>query len=302
MENSPKLKWLELENSFEFEVVRVDKQGKIIDTARKKAEYFSEDLGNGVTLDLVAIPGGVFIMGVPEDEKDTPESERPQHQVTIEPFLMGQFPVTQAQWKAIAKLPLVERALEAEPSSLKGEKRPVECVCWDDAVEFCQRLSKQTGLLYRLPSEAEWEYACRAQTSTPFYFGQTITSELANYRGSETYGCEAKGEDREQTTEVGIFPPNAFGLYDMHGLVWEWCADHWHSNYEGAPSDGGGWFCENENYSRVVRGGSWRSQPDYCRSGERNLNVRDVTDINIGFRVVCGQPSTGKCESCQLGK
>jgi serine/threonine protein kinase len=122
-------------------------------------------------------------------------------------------------------------------------------------VPICEKLSQKTGKTYRLPSEAEWEYACRAGTTTPFYFGETITTDLVNYNGNSTYASAPKGQYRQQTTPVGSFPPNAFGLYDMHGNVWEWCQDHWHDNYNGAPTDGSAWTDDNDNRSRLLRGG-----------------------------------------------
>ena len=139
-----------------------------------------------------------------------------------------------------------------------------------------------------LPSESQWEYACRAGTTTPFYFGETITSELVNYRGSSTYADAPKGIYRKETTNVGIFPPNAFGLYDMHGNVWEWCADEWHSNYDGPPTDGSVWLDGNKDRS-PLRGGSWVDFPIYCRSAFRNYYSFRRGDYNIdaGFRVVC---------------
>ncbi|MDE5111983.1 MAG: formylglycine-generating enzyme family protein, partial [Trichodesmium sp. St7_bin2_1] len=160
-------------------------------------------------------------------------------------------------------------------------------VKWNEAVEFCKRLSKLTGRNYRLPSEAEWEYACRAGTTTPFYFGETITTELVNYYGNRTYGNGPKGEYRGQTTPVGQFPANAFGLYDMHGNVWEWCADEWHDNYASAPTDGS--VCLNgDNKYSPLRGGSWAIIPNYCRSAFRDLYIRrDVLTYTFGFRVVC---------------
>ena len=153
---------------------------------------------------------------------------------------MGKYPVTQAQWRFVAaQLPQVNRELEIDPSRFKGDNLPVETISWLDAEEFCQRLSHHTGRLYRLPSEAEWEYACRAGTTTPFHFGETISPEFANYNGEYTYGNGEKGVYRKQTTPVGSFQvANPFGLYDIHGNVWEWCADDWHKNYQGAPSDG----------------------------------------------------------------
>jgi formylglycine-generating enzyme required for sulfatase activity len=289
---------------FEFEVatIEIKKSGffqrdtkLIINRRRKQAYGFTEDLGNEIVLEMVQIRSGNFTMGAPRNEKDSRDSERPQHQVTVPTFFMGKYTVTQAQWKAVASLPQVNRKLDPDPSHFKGDKRPVEQVSWYDAVEFCDRISQHTGKSYRLPSEAEWEYACRAGTTTPFHFGETITSELANYRATETYGAGVKGTYREQTTEVGSFGvANAFGLYDMHGNVWEWCLDDWHDNYEGAPTDGSAWFDDNDNISHkqgrtVLRGGSWINCPELCRSASRlGLRAeRGYFSHLIGFRVVC---------------
>jgi formylglycine-generating enzyme required for sulfatase activity/predicted Ser/Thr protein kinase len=253
---------------------------------RHQAHFFQEDLGNGVTLDMVEIPGGRFNMGSPASEAGRSSDESPQHQVTLSPFLMGKFTVTQAQWEAVASLPKVERDLKPDPSRFKGKNRPVERISWYDAVEFCARLSQKTGKTYRLPSEAEWEYACRAETTTPFHFGATITTDLANYNGNVTYGSAPKGKYRETTTDVGTFPPNAFGLYDMHGNVWEWCADVWHENYNGAPVNGSVWSAGGDNSRRILRGGSWDGSPRYCRSARRLNNSRVIFFNLIGFRVV----------------
>jgi formylglycine-generating enzyme required for sulfatase activity len=194
-------------------------------------------------------------------------------------------------------LPKAKIDLNPDPSDFKGEKRPVEQVSWNEAVEFCARLSRKTKRMYRLPSEAEWEYACRAGTTTPFHFGETITTDLANYCGEDrtineilykgSYGNGPKGTYRKETTEVGTFPANAFGLYDMHGNVWEWCADYWHENYNGAPTDGSAWLTEDENANRLLRGGSWYNAPRSCRSAHRNWYRSDVRDSNFGFRVGC---------------
>ncbi|MHC5718659.1 MAG: formylglycine-generating enzyme family protein, partial [Nostoc sp.] len=261
----------------------------------RQAQYFIEDLGNEIWLEMVQIPGDTFVMGSPPEELEHQDDESPQHTVTVQPFFMGKYTVTQAQWKAVASLPQVNRKLDPEPSRFKGANRPVEQVSWYEAVEFCDRLSQYKGRPYSLPSEAEWEYACRAGTTTPFHFGETITSELANYRATETDGAGVKGTYREETTPVGSFnAANAFGLYDMHGNVWEWCLDDWHSNYEGAPIDGSPWFDnKNDNLSQkqgraVLRGGSWFIIPTFCRSASRNNNInRDNHNNNIGFRVVC---------------
>jgi formylglycine-generating enzyme required for sulfatase activity len=279
--------------SFEFDVVTVNAQGWKISRKRCGAQYFTEDLGNGITLEMVAIPGGTFMMGAPENEKDSRDSERPQHQVTVQPFFMGKYAVTQAQWRAVAALPQVNKELDPNPSYFKGDDRPVEQISWYDALEFCARLNFRInftpGRDYRLPSEAEWEYACRAGTTTPFYFGETITTDLANYNGNYTYGNAPQGEYREETTTVESFPPNAFGLYDMHGNVWEWCADTWHDNYQGAPKDGSAWINDNDN-NILLRGGSWINDPRSCRSASRYdlyRAERGLIYAYIGFRVVC---------------
>ncbi len=229
---------------------------------QQTAYRYIEQLPSEVPLEMVAIPSGRFVMGSPEDEPERYEDESPQHEVTVESFFMGRYPVTQAQWKAVVALPQVERKLEADPSESKGDDRPVEQVSWHDSVEFCARLSAHTRREYRLPSEAEWEYACRAGTTTPFHFGDMITTVVANYDGDETYADGPSGERRGETTPVGYFGiANGFGLSDMHGNVWEWCQDHWHDNYDDAPTDGSAWEDreneDEEEINRVVRGGSW---------------------------------------------
>jgi formylglycine-generating enzyme required for sulfatase activity len=192
-------------------------------------------------------------MGSPEEEPERSDDEGPQHLVQLQGFFLSQTPITQAQWREVAdwKPNKAERAwskkLNPNPSHFKGDQRPVEQVYWDDAMEFCHRLSLRSGRSYTLPSEAQWEYACRAGTKTPFCFGDTISPELANYDGNYVYGnadADAdgpKGIYREQTTPVGMFPANAWGLQDMHGNVYEWCLDEWHESYEGAPIDGRAW-------------------------------------------------------------
>jgi formylglycine-generating enzyme required for sulfatase activity len=225
-------------------------------------------------------------MGSPENELERNDSESPQHTVTVQPFFMGKLTVTQAQWAAVAVLEKVKIDLELDPSNFKGANRPVEQVSWNHAIEFCARLSNKTHKSYRLPSEAEWEYACRAGTTTPFSFGETITTDLANYDGNYTYGSGIKGKYREQTTDVGIFPPNPFGLFDMHGNIWEWCQDEWHQNYNEAPADGCAWITENDNHYRLLRGGSWSDNPENCRSANRYDFNPVFRDFNIGFRVV----------------
>ncbi|MEL7314439.1 MAG: SAV_2336 N-terminal domain-related protein, partial [Cyanobacteria bacterium J06559_3] len=187
---------------------------------------------DAVRLEMAAIPGGTFLMGSPENEPGRYQDEEgPQHEVAVPAFFMSRHPITQAQWQAVVALEQVGRELDPDPSEFKGNERPVEQVSWDDAMEFCARLSRLTGREYRLPTEAEWEYACRANTTTPFTFGETLTDKLANYDATTVFADEPKGEYRQATTIVGIFPVNAFGLHDMHGNVWEWCLDHWQGNY-----------------------------------------------------------------------
>jgi formylglycine-generating enzyme required for sulfatase activity len=256
------------------------------------AQYFTEDL-SGTPLEMVLIPGGSFVMGAPEGELESTDDERPQHTVVMAQFFMGKYPVTQAQWKAVAAMPQIDRELEPDPSQFKGDNRPVELVSWHDAVEFCARLSAVTKRSYRLPSEAEWEYACRSGTTTPFHFGETISSDYANYAASSAYGNGSKGKDRHETTPVGSFNvANRFGLYDMHGNVWEWCADHWHDNYEGAPIDGSAWVKGGNSDRRVLRGGSWVNVPEHCRSAFRDGSGPGRDLDNGGFRVVSSASRT----------
>ncbi|HEY9659512.1 MAG TPA: formylglycine-generating enzyme family protein [Allocoleopsis sp.] len=299
---------------FEFEVITVDATGKEKKRSKGRAEYFIEDLGDGVVLEMVKIPAGEFWMGTAKEERDTliqeytrhgverKDAEKwifremPQHRVVVPEFWMGKFAVTQAQWSRVAQLPKVKLDLNPDPAEFKGANRPVERVSWNEAMEFCDRLNRfvearhfrKTGKPYRLPNEAEWEYACRAGTTTPFHFGETITTDLVNCRGNYPFGSAPKGEFRAQTTDVGSFLANAFGLFDMHGNVWEWCADHWHENYQGAPIDGSAWLSENQKADRLMRGGSWFRYPRLCRSACRGYDTPGLQYGILGFRVVCG--------------
>jgi formylglycine-generating enzyme required for sulfatase activity len=233
----------------------------------------------------------MFMMGSPE--RRGYEDEHPLHRVMVAPFFMGKYPVTQAQWQAVmGRLP---------PCRCKGAGLPVDRVAWHDARRFCERLSERAGRVYRLPSEAEWEYACRAGTRTPFYFGETITTDLANYVGEHTFLSEPKGVYRHQSTEVGSLPPNAFGLYDMHGNVWEWCADAWHDTYLGAPGDGKAWE-SGDAAQRVLRGGSWHEPPDNCRSAVRlKADPADKEDL-FGFRVTATSFEGSPMQSTPSGR
>ncbi|NET39305.1 MAG: formylglycine-generating enzyme family protein [Cyanothece sp. SIO1E1] len=295
--------------TFEFEVITVDSQGQITERQIRQAECAYEVLDNDVSLALVKIPSGSFQMGALKSESWFVDNEGPQHSVEVSGFWMGKFQVTQAQWKTVASFGKVKRALEPDPSGFKGDDRPVECISWQDAIEFCARLSKKTGREYRLPSEAEWEYACRAGTTTPFHFGETITTDLANYRGmdwtyedvtySGSYRDGPKGVYRKETTPVGSFKvANAFGLYDMHGNVWEWCLDYWHENYGDwsmkAPTDGSAWLTGGYDSRRVLRGGDWDYFPEGCRAAARGRDYPITKNDVLSLRVVCVSGNTKK--------
>lgn len=202
---------------------------------------------------------------------------------------MSRFPITQEQWRTVSQFERVNKDLEPDPSrfEFEGDQNPVERVSWYDAVEFCERLSAPSKYTYRLPTEAEWEYACRGGTKSPFYCGSTISTDIANYDGSNTYGDGTKGKDSGETTPVNHFEmTNPFGLSDMHGNVWEWCLDHWHENYDKSPTDGSAWLTNDEKARRILRGGSWDSVPRYCRSASRLHSYPDLTSNRFGFRIV----------------
>ncbi|HEY9802728.1 MAG TPA: formylglycine-generating enzyme family protein [Leptolyngbyaceae cyanobacterium] len=265
----------DLVKTFAFDVVTIDTQGQEVKREKHQAQYFEEELGRNVTIEMVFIPGGKFIMGSPNEEGH--KAEIPQHEVTIKPFFMSKYPVTQAQWKAVNFIPKINCHLKPNPSFFTGDNLPVESINWFEAVEFCTRLTTKTGKSYRLPSEAEWEYACRAGTQTLYYFGDHLTKQLAN----------------AQTTKilpVGSFYPNAFGLYDMHGCVYEWCADTWHGSYNKAPKDGKAWVSSKNDKYRVLRGGSWLANLEECRSAYRYYCQPDTRTDSYGLRVVCTIP------------
>ena len=198
-------------------------------------KYRVQELTNGIILEMVKIPSGQFQMGSPEN--GYPSEEKPQHLVKIQSFWMGKYLITQEQWRIVAAMDIVSQDLNPNPSNFQGDKLPVEKVSWYDAMEFCARLSQHTDLKYRLPSEAEWEYACRSKTKTPWFFGALLGSKYARF-----------GDPQGRTVSVGNFPRNQFGIYDMHGNTWEWCADTWHDNYENAPNNGNVW---DENYQEI---------------------------------------------------
>jgi formylglycine-generating enzyme required for sulfatase activity/tRNA A-37 threonylcarbamoyl transferase component Bud32 len=272
---------------FEFKTATVTSQSSIVGKQLRlqsnfssgNAKYIAIDLGEGINIELIAIPGGQFLMGSPEKEAERGTEEDFQHEVTIPAFLLGKYPVTQAQWQALMK---------NNPSRFQrdGLNRPVERVSWFESQLFCQKLSELAGTEIRLPSEAEWEYACRAGTKSPFCYGATLTTELANYNGEFTYTFGLVEENRSQTTEVGIFPANPFGLYDLHGNVAEWCADTWHDCYAGAPVDASAWISGKEKEPRVLRGGSWLHVPGSCRCASRLKALPNSKSDAFGFRIV----------------
>ena len=222
---------------------------------------------------MVGLPAGQFLMGSPDSDRDAESWEKPQHQVKINSFAIGKYPVTQAQYQAV---------MGTNPSYFKNNpQNPVENVSWDDAQAFCQKLSQITGKTYRLPTEAEWEYACRAGTTTDYYFGDYFDDCLKDY-------AWYYGNSQDKTHPVGQKKPNGWGLYDMSGNVWEWCADTWHDNYDSAPTDGSAWIENGNDNLPPLRGGSWLNFPNGCRSAYRCWVSPDyLNDFDLGFRVAC---------------
>jgi formylglycine-generating enzyme required for sulfatase activity/GTPase SAR1 family protein len=265
-----------------------------IERSRGRAYQFVESLSDRVILEMVQIPAGEFVMGAPKEEFESKDFERPQHLVNVPEFYLGRYPVTQEQWRFGASLPKIDCELKLDPSHHKGNNLPVESVSWYDTIEFCGRLSHHTKREYRLPSEAEWEYACRAGTTTPFHFGETITTDLANYSGENNYGRGSKGIYRGETTPVDMFPPNAFGLYDLHGNIWEWCQDHDCGDYTRAPINGSAWLINTavRNAQRIARGGNFYFSAHQCRSASRYGLYSDYHDFTTGFRIACSADST----------
>jgi uncharacterized protein (TIGR02996 family) len=240
-----------------------------------------------VGMELALIPAGTFLMGSPETEPQRYADEGPRHPVTLtRPFYLGVYPVTQQQFFQV----LGRNPSHFTPQRRGGHNHPVEQVSWDDAVAFCRRLSelpgeKEAGRVYRLPTEAEWEHACRAGSTTPFWWGDTITSDRANFDGTDPYHASPRSRFLQRTTVVGAYRPNPFGLYDVHGNVWEWVNDWMGADYyrrspavdPRGPKSGHGY---------VVRGGSWFSSGRGCRSAHRGQGGR-TGDNQIGFRVAC---------------
>jgi len=261
--------------TFAFDTVTVDARGQITARRKERARYFIEHLGGGVKLEMIEIPVGRFVMGSPESEAGRGNYEVPQHEVRVPGFYMGKYQVTQSQWSAI---------MERNQSAFNGGDLPVEMVSWNDAIEFCRKLSAKTNREYRLPAGAEWEYACRAGSKTPFAFGETITPEIVNYNGVWPYGNAPKGTYREKTVRVGSLDvANSFGLYDMHGNVWEWCQlifadDPYHHENVAVSADA--------PMGRELRGGSWRSSAGWCRSAYSPDSTPEGRHGDVGLRVV----------------
>jgi formylglycine-generating enzyme required for sulfatase activity len=261
--------------TFTFETVSIDLNGEIIDCNSQTTQSFAENLGNDIELDLVLIPSGEFMMGNDHHHQD----EQPIHQVKLPSFYIGKYPITQAQYRSI---------MGDDQGFGLSANYPIEQISWHDALDFCTKLSQQTGRTYTLPSEAQWEYACRAGTNTAFHFGATITPELANYNGDYPYQNAPLGENRAQATLVGSFPPNAWGVYDLHGNVWEWCLDTYQPNYQGAPTDGSAWGANSteRDLNRVMRGGAWDYVARGCRSAVRCSLAPQSRIAGCGLRVV----------------
>ncbi len=271
------------ERTFAFATATIAADGNVTRDQREGRSY-TEDLGKGVALEMVAIPGGTYVMGNASAEYP---DELPQHQVTIAPFYLSRYEVTQAQWRAVATgLPRVARALDPDPSMFEGDDLPVEQVSWEDVMEFAARLSRKTRYAYHLPSEAQWEYAARGGTATAFAFGPTLSPAVASFDATVPYAGGPRGSAPTQTSPVGSFGvANPFGLFDVHGNVAEWCLGEYHASYEGALTDGSAWVTDGHTDRHTVRGGSWDDLAVDCRSANRYSYPREGRQRAIGFRL-----------------
>jgi formylglycine-generating enzyme required for sulfatase activity len=236
--------------------------------------------------EMVVAQAGTFMMGAPDDEPERRPAESPRHEVTFaRPFAVGRHAVTRGQFAAFVKATNHKTSDRwRNPGFQQDDSHPAVCIRWEDVSAYAAWLAGITGQPYRLLSEAEWEYAARAGTSTPFWWGGSITPAQANYDGRSLYaGGGSKGEFRRGTVPVGSFDPNAWGLYNVHGNVWEWCEDTWHDTYAGAPTDGSAWVSQGTKGGCVVRGGSWVDLPGDLRAAQRDGNAVEY-DL-IGVRV-----------------
>lgn len=287
---------------FTFETITFETEKKLFglmstikkNIVTKTGQFFVEYIGEGVNVDMIFIPSGSFLMGSNNTEYGRDKDENPQHLVKLNCFYISKYPITQIQWRTVSSFPKISRPLKNNPSFYKGDNLPVEKVSWLDAQEYCKRLSKYTGRTYRLPTESEWEYACRGNTKTSYFFGDTITPDFANYNTETNDNKKNTGQFDKKTTPVDNFYPNSFGLYDFHGNVWEWCEDHYANNYIHKPKNGSAFYgampkarCAPANQPRVVRGGSWSLSSEYCRSAKRGNYAPDSNFNFIGFRIVC---------------
>lgn len=290
--------------SFQFTVAALDSSGMMKGGTQREGKLYREDLGDGESLEMIEIPSGNFWMGSSRTEfgnivkelqrvglpnrqaQEVAQSETPYGQVKVISFFLGRTEITQAQWAKVAGWAKVQIELNLEPAFFRGTNRPVEQVSWEEAVEFCARLSARTGRPYRLPSEGEWEFACRAGTLTSYHFGETISAEAANFDATFPWGHASAGTRSQQTYDAAsTAAANGFGLLDMHGNVQEWCMDPWHPNYQGSPSGASVWETDGDSRYRVVRGGSYLSAAAFCRCSSRGRNEFDRRFSDTGFRV-----------------
>ncbi len=267
-----------------FSVPLVNELGEVTSRFDSAALYFAEDLGAGVQLEMALIPGGSFEMG---STLSADRLEEPVRRVVVRPFALGVFAVTRAHWRQVSTFPRVAASLPALPLGdfpmEVHDRIPADVVSWDEAEEFCRRLEQHTGRPYRLPSEAEWEYACRAGTTTRYHFGEAISRTVANYNDGIYRPLRLTPVGSKQV-------PNRYGLHDMHGNVLEWCADGWHPNYVGAPEDARPWREGADPFSRIGRGGDYLSNEDSARSAARHRTDVRGTWGGLGFRVASDSP------------
>ncbi|MEA5466431.1 formylglycine-generating enzyme family protein [Leptothoe sp. PORK10 BA2] len=272
-----------------LKTVKVDAEGQITAEPSVKVTYFDEpylnpSLGKALPLRMVQIPAGEFLMGSPPAETQREEKEGPQRAIQVPSFYMGAFTITQQQYEVIMG---ENPSYFTDDQGKDGANLPVEQVTWQEAEAFCQKLSQLTGRTYRLPSEAEWEYACRAGTTTPFCFGEKLTTEIANFFADFSFTENFEENYRNTPVAVDSFWPNEFGLYNMHGNISEWCADDYHDSYQEAPSDAKPWKSADAQSSKVIRGGSWFNDTPFCRSASRDKNSQTGRSNVFGLRVVC---------------
>jgi formylglycine-generating enzyme required for sulfatase activity/class 3 adenylate cyclase len=264
---------------YKFESITLNKKAEIVKREHRESHYLREPLEKE-ELRMIAIPGGEYKMG--SQNTNTPyDFSKPL--IKVPTLLVSQHPITKAQWKVVAQWNTINRTLKKITNKKGAMNSPVVSISWHDAVEFCDRLSSRTNSNYRLLTESEWEYVCRAGSSTPFFTGETISATYANYDARISSSREEKGLYRQEVTPVDYFKyPNRFGLFDMHGNVWEWCLDNWNEKYFHLSSDREMWYSELVS-RRVIRGGSFRSEPSCCTSNYRQGN--DEPAENIGFRI-----------------